>query len=1043
MRIRLGRVAGAAPLLLLPLFQPIPAFASPTPTFSIGNGPSRIVEYDALFRQVRTFRGLQAPTDITPLPDGSVLVADEGASEALSFDRSTGRVHWRRRFESGVQRVRPRARSGFVVVSTDRILLTNAALDVEREVPARGVRAAVELSNGNLLVAANDGEGYLTELRPDGSVAWRSKPAWRRNTEGRWVPESEDAFFRSPSSLDLRSDGTILAGDYDGHSVRLLASDYRVLRFWRLPGQGHYTDIRFGPSGELVVVAPEARAVSVERRDGKVSVLTIAERSLAFCANLSPAGTLLVGLRWQPEAVSLNASQRPPARKTPFHETLPGVVLIGVSAALLVGSVVRSPELARRPVAPAGNLESDREDPAGGDPARPAAEAPGRARWVAVAVGAMLVVSLYRAWRTTLEASGGVASGKMLAFAIACGIGGLALRMLNGVAGTSGTFSRFSPGGNIGRPLPPDRRRTRALVILSLSSLATCLYVVTFRPDLPGLAVGAWAAAQVLLLAAAFDRPGRPIEPFRRTGFELPLLGLTLLGAIALRFWQLSYYPDFIHWDHGIYGRAALRVLQGEWSPFFVMDPNSPSISRPWVAVGSALLGLFGRHYWVLRVTSAVSGVVLVFATYRLASVLFNRRVGLGAAFLVSVNHVLLLYSRQSYVLDPAPFFVLALYCAVVGLERGSRFAWCLAGVLSGWTLLTYWASTALAFVGAAIFAGFVVFYARSLWRRRMGLLWMVLGLGVVYLPMLSHMKSSSNLSARLRESTVIFDPGGSIQRDPSFWRSQIGRTFGTILQLSDQSPWGIWTYKPILIGIETVLFGVGLAYLLVSGRRAPTLLILIWLTFGFFLGNGLFRDPEVLYHCLAAIPPILILCAVAVDRLLALGDPIRSPLLRALPASAAVVLLAFIGFLNFRTAWALVGRPAAHRPDGRIALRADVRSIVPRFVREHPTYRYYLVRTPTELSSAAPSFIFFGDDSDLTDVTEDLSGVLPVPPGVGDGAAFVVLPGRSGDSAQVRAAYPTARTVEWIATDSPEPVRIHLVDEAALRRAYEASRRR
>jgi 4-amino-4-deoxy-L-arabinose transferase-like glycosyltransferase len=461
------------------------------------------------------------------------------------------------------------------------------------------------------------------------------------------------------------------------------------------------------------------------------------------------------------------------------------------------------------------------------------------------------------------------------------------------------------------------------------------------------------------------------------------------------------------------------------------------------VAVGSALLGLFGRHYWVLRVTSAVSGVVLVFATYRLASVLFNRRVGLGAAFLVSVNHVLLLYSRQSYVLDPAPFFVLALYCAVVGLERGSRFAWCLAGVLSGWTLLTYWASTALAFVGAAIFAGFVVFYARSLWRRRMGLLWMVLGLGVVYLPMLSHMKSSSNLSARLRESTVIFDPGGSIQRDPSFWRSQIGRTFGTILQLSDQSPWGIWTYKPILIGIETVLFGVGLAYLLVSGRRAPTLLILIWLTFGFFLGNGLFRDPEVLYHCLAAIPPILILCAVAVDRLLALGDPIRSPLLRALPASAAVVLLAFIGFLNFRTAWGLVGRPAAHRPDGRIALRADVRSIVPRFVREHPTYRYYLVRTPTELSSAAPSFIFFGDDSDLTDVTEDLSGVLPVPPGVGDGAAFVVLPGRSGDSAQVRAAYPTARTVEWIATDSPEPVRIHLVDEAALRRAYEASRRR
>lgn len=999
---------------------------------------------------MRTFVGLHAPTDITPLSDGSVLVADQGAREILSFDPVGGTVLLRREFKSGVLRARPRAGGGFVVTSIDKVLLTNAALEVEREIPVKGVRVAVELPNGHLLTASNEEQGWLTEHRPDSSIRWRSKPRARLDPAGKWVSESDDQTFVSTSSLDVRSDGAIFAADFDGHTLRLLTSDYRLLRFWSVKGQGHFSDTRFGPSGELVFVAPETQSVWVEFPDGKIRAWTTAGPSVAFCANLSLARTLLVGFRWQPEAERLNASQRPAEREAPFHETLFGVVLFGASSALLVGIIVRRTEIeaairsriARRRAEPAGTLERTGDALPDADFSEPAARTRRGARTAAIATClAALAVASYVAWGATRGTEGGVADGKMLEFALACLAGGAALRFLNGILGTSDTLSRFSPPPETVPPRPTDHRRAAALVFLALSCLTICLLAVYLRPDRSGLGVGTWAAAQILLLAAAFELRPKPASHFRKVGPDALLLGVILLGAIGARFWQLAYYPDFIHWDHGIYGRAALRVLLGEWSPFFVMDPNSQSISRPWVAVCSALLGLFGHHYWVLRFTGAISGVVLVLATYLLGSSLFNRRVGLVAASLAAVTHVLLLYSRQPYVLDPAPLFVLALYCAVVGLKRGSRFHWCLAGVLSGWTMLTYWASTALGFVGAAILGGFVLFYPRWLWRNRMGLLWMLLGLAVVYLPMVPHVASSANLSARLHETTSVFNPDDSIQRDPAFWRGQIQQTFGMILHHGERSPWGLTTGKPIAIGPETLLFGIGLTYLLLSRPRAPALLLLAWLGVGFFVGNGLFQNPTTLYHCLAALPPILIMSGVTVDRFLALTDCWKSRRLRFVLAVAAVLLLGFIGLLHLRTVWSLVGRPPARQREGRLALRADIRSIVPRLVRENPRYRYYLVRTSIELTCAEPSFIFFADDSDISDVTGDLREVLPVPPAAGQvGAAFVVLPRRSRDAAHIRAVYPDAQTLEVLSTDTPEPVRILFIGADSVRWTFEAS---
>jgi hypothetical protein len=470
-----------------------------------------------------------------------------------------------------------------------------------------------------------------------------------------------------------------------------------------------------------------------------------------------------------------------------------------------------------------------------------------------------------------------------------------------------------------------------------------------------------------------------------------------------------------------------------------VLDPNCPSVSRPWVSICSLLLGIFGSHYWVLRLTAALSGVLLVLGVYLLGSSLFNRRVGLTAAVLATVNHVLLLYSRQPYLLDSASLFVLALYFASRGLKEGTRLHWCLSGVLGGWVLLTYWASITLAAVGAGIFVGFLLAYPRMLWRNRMGLLWLLLGFLAVYLPMLPQMSSHSSLTARMHDLFVVFNPDGSIRGEPAFWRRQLQMAFGTIFVYGDHSPWGVSTGRPICIGVEALLFGTGLTYLFVSGRLACLIVLLPWIAIGFFFGNALFADPLVLHHCLSAIPPILLVTSVTIDRLLAPIDNWKSALRRLVAKGAAAALLGGVALSHVDAVRRVVGAlPREGEARDRQIWNADFRTIIPRFIREHPGYRYYLVRTSTGLTCADPSFIFFADDSDVSDLTGDIEAILPIPPERSpNGVAFVVLPERAESAEGIRSAYPNARKRELVSRTTGSSAAVYVVGPRDLWEHY------
>jgi hypothetical protein len=376
------------------------------------------------------------------------------------------------------------------------------------------------------------------------------------------------------------------------------------------------------------------------------------------------------------------------------------------------------------------------------------------------------------------------------------------------------------------------------------------------------------------------------------------------------------------------------------------------------------------------------------------------------------------------------------MYCAAVGLQRGSRFHWCVAGVLTGWSLLGYHAAVTY----IPVLGGFLVYLAcfhwRSVWRSRTGLLWFAVGAASVYLPMLAQ-SVESTVALRAQDTVVLLGPDGSIRWDAELWTNQLVRSFGYIFRYYPDYAWGVSAGQSICMRYGSCLFGMGLVYLVLRFWAPASFVLLLMIVTCIFAGSAMLQTPPTPYHFLAAVVAIMLVSAVALDRALAPLDRWSHPVCRLVPLLSATALLAAIGTSQVGAAWQGVRRLPSK--SGRPVFRADEAVIAARFVQQHPNYRHYLVRAREDASSTSPIFKFFASDSDVSDLTGRLEEVLPVPPvEPAVGASFIVLPRREADRDVLKSFYPNAREEEvQFGHHEVQSVWTYLVDAASVREAH------
>ncbi len=193
----------------------------------------------------------------------------------------------------------------------------------------------------------------------------------------------------------------------------------------------------------------------------------------------------------------------------------------------------------------------------------------------------------------------------------------------------------------------------------------------------------------------------------------LLILGLILLLAGFLRFYQLTENPPSLNWDevsHGYNAYSILKTGKDEWGVVW------PHIFRAYgdyklpfyIYLTSLSIALFGLNEFAVRFPSALAGVFSVLLTYFLAKKLFKeQKVALLAALFLAISPWHLFSSRAAFEANLAVFLTLVgFYFCLLGFKK--KWFLLLGFLFLGLSVHTY--NSARVFVPLMLFAFFFLY---------------------------------------------------------------------------------------------------------------------------------------------------------------------------------------------------------------------------------------------------------------------------------------------------------------------------------------------
>jgi 4-amino-4-deoxy-L-arabinose transferase-like glycosyltransferase len=418
--------------------------------------------------------------------------------------------------------------------------------------------------------------------------------------------------------------------------------------------------------------------------------------------------------------------------------------------------------------------------------------------------------------------------------------------------------------------------RWAMFLIIALGGLFVSIsigYAYALSITVAGWQLWTWMATVIVVIGALLMAAGHPPKIVVGNWRWL----LVIIGAaILLRFVFLETVPGGLHVDE--YGVAdfSLRHIfakAGETlNPFRSGPASHPSLYHYIVRL-SILIG--GTTITGLRLSSAFAGVLAVMATYAMVVVFDNRRTALISAVLMAGYHFHVHWSRIALnnIWDtlwvPA---TLALFA------WGWKKRWYGGAILAG-------ASAGLSqyfYPGSRLGLILVLFVMWRLWReerdsRRMmnytGLMVLV-GLCVTAPLFLYAIRDPVPFFERTqavfgwRSESIMLVTGGPPDRWAYAWH-QLWRSVGAFISVPDVTGFygpGV----PLLIGLAAPLFVAGFFWALYKRRFLPVL----WILLTIFLGGFILSDPPGSSHFVVAIPAIVWLMAMPLDRLISQGHP-------------------------------------------------------------------------------------------------------------------------------------------------------------------------
>lgn len=415
---------------------------------------------------------------------------------------------------------------------------------------------------------------------------------------------------------------------------------------------------------------------------------------------------------------------------------------------------------------------------------------------------------------------------------------------------------------------------------------------------------------------AAESRPARPAGRWEAAA----LLLITLLAA-ALRLYRLPEVPPGLHYDEAFNGVSARSLLEdGTPRIFFADDMGEEPLAISVVAVALALLG---EEAWIIRLVSAVAGILTVPLAWWLGRGIFCRALpALATALVLAILYWHVTFSR----IGMEPIFVpLTATLAFAALLHGLRDAGArpgrrqlpallLAGLALGGSLYTYKAGYFVPVLAAA-FVAYAALLERGFLRRNgRGLLLAAAVALLVAAPLLAYFAAHPDHFLQRPASVAL---STAPQDALPAMVSNLPEVLGMFFVRGDANPRSNLPGRPILDPFLALLFVAGLARAVARFRQPREMLPVLWLavmvvptlitTDAPHFGRAIGAPPAVAALCAGGLAALRTWVAALGRRLAGVGPGI----LRGATAALLGLGLAFSGFLTARDyfqAWAQSG---------------------------------------------------------------------------------------------------------------------------------------
>jgi 4-amino-4-deoxy-L-arabinose transferase-like glycosyltransferase len=229
-----------------------------------------------------------------------------------------------------------------------------------------------------------------------------------------------------------------------------------------------------------------------------------------------------------------------------------------------------------------------------------------------------------------------------------------------------------------------------------------------------------------------------------------------LVFAFVIRIWQVGEIPTFIS-DEASIGYNAYSILKtgrDEWGQLMPLSFKSFGEYKLPAYIYSAVpsIGLFGLSEFATRLPSVLAGVAAVFLIFLLGRQLFSAKVGLLAAFFLTINPWHFEVSRMALEANLGLTFVLAgIYFLLKRERKGFFFS------LFFFTLSFYTYNSCRLFVPIFLFLFFLI--QRKTWFKFFKKNWLAVAMMLILsLPIV--FSGFQGSSQRLAKVGIFSDPG-------------------------------------------------------------------------------------------------------------------------------------------------------------------------------------------------------------------------------------------------------------------------------------------